>query len=490
MSSGISLIFPHQLYRANPCLVKSRKVVLVEDHLYFTQYRFHKLKLVLHRASMRFYADYLRRQGFRVEYIAFHEHKNLEALFEKFSENNISEIHASDTTDYLLERRLKRYGEKHRIALHHYSSPNFLTPEKDLKTLLGSDRKYRMASFYIKQRKRLGILVDGENPTGGKWSFDTENRKKMPRSVRLPEIFIPAENAFVKEAKEYVATHFPKNPGRVEDFIYPVTFDDALKTLEDFLHNRMMHFGEYEDAIVREESFLFHSTLTPALNIGLLSPSEITEQTLAFHRKKNFPLNSVEGFIRQIIGWREFMRGIYRLEGVYERKKNFWGFTRKMPECFYNGTTGIDPVDATIAKVHQRAYCHHIERLMVLGSFMLLCEIHPDEVYRWFMELFIDAYDWVMVPNVYGMSQYADGGLITTKPYVCGSNYILKMSDYKKGEWCVVWDALFWRFVHVNRDLFANNQRMSMMVRQLEKMPAQKLETHLAVAEKFLGALK
>jgi len=251
-----------------------------------------------------------------------------------------------------------------------------------------------------------------------------------------------------------------------------------------------MHlFRTYEDAIAREETFLFHSILTPALNIGLLSPAGVMERTLVFHQRKNFPLNSLEGFVRQIIGWREFMRGIYTLEDVYQRRKNFWGFELKITASFYNGTTGIEPVDSTIRKIHERAYCHHIERLMALGSFMLLCEFHPDEVHRWFMELFIDAYGWVMVPNVYGMSQYANGGLITTKPYVCGSNYILKMSDHKKGDWLAVWDALFWRFIHVHRNMFANNPRMSMMVRQLEKMPQQKLQMQLAVADKFLKTM-
>lgn len=490
MSTEISLVFPHQLYRQNPCISAKRKVVFAEDHLYFSQYTFHKQKLILHRASMRFYADYLKAQGFSVEYVAFHEHTGLESLFEKFGRQKIKTVHVVATSDYLLERRLNRYARKFQIELKRYASPNFLTPKDELKELLGTDRKYRMANFYVKQRKRLNILVDNENPVGGKWSFDAENRKKMPRGVRVPAVFIPAENKYAVEAREYVAQHFAQNPGSAERFVYPVTFEDAEKVLEDFLENRMQQFGEYEDAIVRDASFLFHSILTPALNIGLLSPAQVVEQTLKFHQKYNYPLNSLEGFIRQIIGWREFMRGIYELEGVYERKGNFWGFERKIPACFYTGTTGIEPIDATIRKIQKNAYCHHIERLMVLGSFMLLCEFHPDEVYRWFMELFIDAYDWVMVPNVYGMSQYADGGLITTKPYLCSSNYILKMSDYKKGNWCTVWDGLFWRFIHINREVFSKNQRMSMMVRQLAKMPSGKLNAHIANAEHFLKGLE
>ena len=195
------------------------------------------------------------------------------------------------------------------------------------------------------------------------------------------------------------------------------------------------------------------------LNVGLITPQEIVSESLQFARKNNIPINSTEGFIRQIIGWREFIRGIYECKGSEQRTKNFWGFKRKIPKSFYDGSTGIEPIDITIKKVLKTGYCHHIERLMVLGNFMILCEFDPDEVYRWFMELFIDAYDWVMVPNVYGMSQFADGGLMATKPYISGSNYLMKMSDYKKGEWQTIWDALFWRFMHVHRDFFSKKSK-------------------------------
>lgn len=222
------------------------------------------------------------------------------------------------------------------------------------------------------------------------------------------------------------------------------------------------------------------------LNVGMLSPSEVI--TAALEREDDIPLNSLEGFVRQIIGWREFVRLVYLRRGRIQRTRNFWSFQRPMPAAFYSGTTGIDPVDATIRRVLQTGYCHHIERLMVLGNFMLLCEIHPDAVYQWFMELFIDAYDWVMVPNVYGMSQFADGGLMTTKPYISGSSYLLRMSDYKKGPWCQVWDALYWRFINKHSGFFARNPRMSVMVRSLDRMKS-KIEAHCRIAEAFLERL-
>jgi len=225
------------------------------------------------------------------------------------------------------------------------------------------------------------------------------------------------------------------------------------------------------------------------MNSGLISPKFIVAKTIEFYHSENIRLNSCEGFIRQIIGWREFIRGVYICKGVEERTKNFWGFKRKIPASFYNGTTGIDPVDDTIKKINHTAYANHIERLMIVGNFMLLCEFDPDEVYRWFMELFIDSYDWVMVPNVYGMSQFADGGLMSTKPYISSSNYILKMSNYKKGDWCKVWDALFWNFMDNQREFFLKNPRMRMLISSFDKMEITKKENHLITADNYLKNL-
>jgi deoxyribodipyrimidine photolyase-related protein len=217
------------------------------------------------------------------------------------------------------------------------------------------------------------------------------------------------------------------------------------------------------------------------LNVGLLTPNEVIDATLAFAQNHDVPLNSLEGFIRQVLGWREFIRMVYLSKGREERTRNYWGFKRKLPRSFWMGTTGIVPLDETIHKVRETGYCHHIERLMVLGNCMLLNEFDPDDVYRWFMELFIDAYDWVMVPNVYGMSQFADGGMMATKPYISGSNYLMKMSDYPKGEWQLQWDAWFWRFMHIHRDFFLKNPRLSMLVRSFDKMTEEKRRTILDV---------
>ena len=273
------------------------------------------------------------------------------------------------------------------------------------------------------------------------------------------------------------------------NFIYPTNYKSAKQWFLKFLNERFNEFGPYEDSIVKEESFLNHSLLSPLINSGLLTPEFIIKESIDFYNKNGIMINSCEGFIRQIIGWREFIRGIYFCKGNEERTKNFWSFKRKISNSFYNGNTGIEPVDDTIKKINKTAYAHHIERLMIMGNFMLLCEFDPDEVYKWFMELFIDAYDWVMVPNVYGMSQFADGGLFATKPYISGSSYLMKMSDYPKADWQPIWDALFWRFMDVNRLFFMKNPRLGLLIKTFDKMSDQKKNELYTTADKFLKEL-
>jgi deoxyribodipyrimidine photolyase-related protein len=334
------------------------------------------------------------------------------------------------------------------------------------------------------------VLIESGSPSGGKWTFDTENRRKIPASVYIPPLNTLPRTPFISEAIEYVEHNFEKNYGHADKFNYPVTRDQAVHWLESFLTERFVQYGIYQDAIVNGSSFLFHSVLTPALNIGLLTPDHILERTLDFARHEDVPLNSVEGFVRQILGWREFIRGLYALESVHQRTRNVWNHHNSIPSCFWNGTTGIEPIDDVVNKVLKTAYSNHIERLMVIGNFMLLCEFHPNQVYEWFMTLYIDAYDWVMVPNVYGMSQFSDGGLMSTKPYISGSNYILKMSNYKKGEWCEVWDSLYWNFIEKHQEIFIKNPRMSMMVRQFHNMETSKKKRLRETREKFMSNLR
>ena len=484
----VFIVFPNMLFERLPGELRDTRVILFEDPLFFRQYRFHKKKLMLHRASMKFYEEYLRGLGVSVEYRSTVEYPKLSLLFRSLNAAGVQEVTTYELNDYLLERRLRGYCGQYGMALHTIPSPQFLSSEPEIRELLGEKKHYLMAGFYQKQRKRLDILMSGNEPVGGKWSFDGDNRKKLPNGLVPPAPLRMKSNRFVMEAETYVAANFPSNPGITSGFNYPVTFDEAREVYDDFLMRRSREFGIYEDAIHSSETWLYHSVLTPALNTGLITPEFVVNEILERAPELNIPLNSLEGFIRQITGWREFMRGIYSIKGVEQRNSNFFEHTRAIPDSFYTGTTGIAPVDDSIKKLLNHAYTHHIERLMILGNFMLLSGIEPDGVYQWFMEMYIDSYDWVMVPNVYGMSQYADGGLITTKPYISGSNYILKMSNYTKGNWCPVWDGLYWSFIHRHFDILKQNQRMSMVVNLLQKMDAEKLKGHLEVANRFIDS--
>ena len=490
---AIHLIFPHQLFKNNPLLDTKLPVYLVEEYLYFKQYPFHKQKIAFHRATMKFYADFLKDAGFKVSYIeAISDLCDIRKLIPSLVEKGVEHINYIDTVDYWLEKRIQEKCDESGIETIVYDSPLFLNTKEDLASFFKPEKKkFHQTTFYKEQREKRAILMEDDGkPSGGKWTFDTENRKKYPKKKIPPAVQFPDSDEYYKEATDYVAKNFSKHYGTLtEHSLYANTYEKSQSWLRQFFEQRFMEFGAYEDAIVGEHSILNHSVLTPMMNVGLLTPREVVEKSLLFASKNDVPINSTEGFIRQIIGWREFIRGIYITKGRYERTKHFWNFTRKIPKSFYDGTTGIYPIDKTIKKVLKTGYCHHIERLMVLGNFMVLCEFDPDDVYQWFMELFIDAYDWVMVPNVYGMSQFADGGLMSTKPYISGSNYLMKMSDYEKGDWQETWDGLFWRFMHTHRDFFLSNPRLGMLVHTFDKMSDDKKQNHLKNGENYLKSL-
>jgi len=490
---SIHLIFPHQLFQHPSWIDQTVTIYLIEEYLFFKQYPFHKQKIAFHRASMKSYESHLSSLGFDVCYIeAIEDRSDIRMLIAELNQEGITEISYIDPTDCWLENRIEKSCLHHHISTKKWSSPMFLNSKDDLLPFFRSDKKkYHQTSFYKDERKKRGILISPEgNPEGGKWTYDTDNRKKYPANKYPPHVQFPDTDVYYEEAIVYVQAHFSHHLGTLtSNPLYPINHSATDKWLDQFFETRFMEFGPYEDAILGENSLLHHSILTPMLNTGLITPQEIVDRCLVYAKKHHVPINSTEGFVRQITGWREFIRGMYMARGTDQRNSNFWRFTKKIPASFYTGTTGIDPIDITIKKILQTGYCHHIERLMVLGNFMVLCEFDPDEVYRWFMEMFIDAYDWVMVPNVYGMSQYADGGLMASKPYISGSNYLMKMSNFKKGEWQSVWDGLFWRFMDVHRDFFKQNPRLGMLVNTFDKMPDEKRQKHLENGELYLSTL-
>lgn len=492
-----ALVFPHQLFKHHPVLrEKPEKVFLVEDTLFFHDQQYpmlmHRQKLAFHRESCDLFAEQLSKKA-DVETIRWTSKKStLPALLKRLAHDGYNRVVVCDVHDFSLRERLCAAAKKNKLTLAWLSTPMFLNTPEENKDYRSGKKRWFMKDFYQWQRRRFDVLMDGAEPVGGQWSFDEDNRKKLPKKLiaELPSLPIVRTSKARAGATTFANEQFKKHLGTADNAYYPASHAAAARWLDTFLETRFEWFGPYEDAIVQDQSWLYHSVLTPMLNVGLLTPRQVLDKTLDAADSYKTPIASVEGFVRQIIGWREFMRATYDDLGVPMRTTNHWQHTRPMPEAFYTASTGIDPIDNTIERILETGYCHHIERLMVLGGFMFLCEIDPDDIYRWFMEMFIDSYDWVMVPNVYAMSQHADGGAITTKPYFSGSNYVIKMSHYKKGAWSDVWDALFWRWILNNKAELAGNHRWSMMCKNAERMDAEKVKHVQQTANAFLAQLQ
>lgn len=489
-TSCVRLVFPHQLFTEHLDAPAGTVFVLVEDDLFFRQYRFHVQKLILHRASMRRFADRLRAADRDVEVIetdaAATSGERLASLLERLQP---SEVSVFDVVDDWLSRDLGRAISRAGLAdgvLDVLESPNFLTSRAQIADWFGS-HPARMQQFYSWQRQRLDILVDGGQPVGGQWSYDAENRKKLPRGHAVPELVWPERHPVVDEAIAWVGEEFPDNPGSAVSFHWPTSHDEADASYETFLTERFSQFGPFEDAISATHPFLFHSVITPALNIGLLSPADVVGRALDHaDTTHEVDLPSLEGFIRQVIGWREYMRATYVLYGRRMRSMNRLRHTRPLDPGWWTASTGLPPVDLVVERVLEHGWSHHIERLMVAGNAMCLLRTEPGAVYEWFMEMYVDAYDWVMVPNVYAMSQFAAGEAVTTKPYVSGSNYLRKMSDLPKGDWTDDWDGLYWTFVRDHREVFEANFRAKMMTSMYDGMDPAKKAAHTRAAARWL----
>ncbi|PRY69362.1 deoxyribodipyrimidine photolyase-related protein [Glaciihabitans tibetensis] len=522
MSPGprVRLVLPHQLFDLHFEAGDDTVFVLIEHDLLFRQYAFHSHKLVLHRASMARFANRLRDHGYEVETLrsdaAQSSHDQLAAFVR---DREPAQVTWFDVVDDWLEQDLFAAladGGYRMLPNDILETPNFLTDRGQIDDWF-SQNISRMQDFYVWQRRRLNILLDDGRPVGGKWSFDAENRKKLPRGYTprtvsrfarhpvlgsegtfdIDALMADADTAGTADGGDaevsqevtlaiaWVSEEFPNAPGDPHLFAWPTSGDEARAHLREFVRERLNDFGPYEDAISTVHPFISHGLLTGALNVGLLDPREVI-QTVLEGADHTTPLASLEGFVRQVIGWREYMRATYRTGGRRMRTSNRLNHQNALGDGWWDATTGLAPVDLVISRVLDTGYAHHIERLMVLGNAMSLLRIHPDAVYEWFMELFIDAYDWVMVPNVYAMSQFAAGAEFTTKPYVSGSNYLRKMSDLPAGEWSADWDGLYWAFIDDHREVFASNPRTRMVVSLLDKMDPTTRADHRRRADALL----
>ncbi|MDM7953514.1 MAG: cryptochrome/photolyase family protein [Cyanobium sp. CZS 25K] len=499
----LTLILGDQLHpdwiRPSPLqLAPGRRVLMIEDLTVASAWRYHRLRLLHTFVAMRSFRDALLERGVALHY--FELPASLEVPFWQRlaaeldgGELQARELQVAEVADRSFEARLKRFCAEQGVQLSVLPSPAFLESVAESRSWFEGRRRPFMKTFYERQRRRLGLLLEADgSPTGGRWSFDVENRRKLPKGYVEPTL--PAVTASPHEpaVRALIARHFTDHPGELGPLWIPFDHAGVEAWLRRFLAERLDDFGPYEDALSQRHATLHHSLLSPLLNIGLLTPAAVIAATLEHagarqERGQPVPIASLEGFLRQVIGWREFVRGIDRVHGERQAAANFWNHHRRLAPCWNDGSSGLPPLDAAIERVHRLGYNHHIERLMVISNLMLLCEIHPHEVHRWFMERYLDSYEWVMGPNVYGMGQMSDGGLFATKPYIGGSNYILKMGDYKKGPWCEIWDGLYWRFIDRNQGFFRANPRLSMMVRMLEKMDPNRREALEVAAEGFLA---
>lgn len=487
---SVVIILPTQLFKENILITKNSKVYIIEHPIYFTKYKFHRMKLVMHRATMQYYKDYLKKRfGCKTKYIEFNE--NYKKIFSKHKEINIY-----DPVDHEIHKELAKYSKEYDIKINIYETPLFFINTNDLKEYLGSGGTYHQTSFYGWLRKKYNILMKNGKPIGGKLTYDRENRMPFPDNINIDEQLNINKTTYVKEAINYVIKHFNTNIGDLEYYL-PVTHKEAHEHLISFVNKRLNKFGPYEDASNSNIIIGFHSILSPLLNIGLITDIEVIEMIL----KKNVPIQSKEGFIRQITGWRNIMRLMY-IEKYNEMKTlNYFGHNNKLDKSWYDGTTGIIVIDNLIKKVIRYGYAHHIERLMFLGNFMLLSKTKPNEVFKWFMTLFLDAYDWVMMGNVFAMSQYSTGPLLMRRPYFSSSNYISKMSNYnrvknkypaiiinnKEYEWYELWDILYYNFVYDNRKIFAQNYSTASSVQHLNNKNNDEIRQIRYMAKKFIG---
>ncbi|MEK9691230.1 MAG: cryptochrome/photolyase family protein, partial [Pelagibacteraceae bacterium] len=386
-----------------------------KDHLFFmsedrglcTYEKHHKQKILLFLSSMRSYADELNKNKYNLKYYKIEDKEFNEDYITKvkkiISSNKITEVSSFEIEDKLFEKKIQDFLKKEKIIWNIISTPMFLNSRTEFNDYLKKSKKPFMANFYKEVRRKSGILMGADqNPIGGKWSFDEDNRNKMPKDIVVPKFPNISETSHTKKLKPIIERVFKNHPGSTNNFWFATSYNEVIKLTDFFIKNKLNLFGDYEDAVDQSNNILFHSSLSPYINLGLITPELLIKKVLEFHKKEKIRLNSLEGYIRQVIGWREFMRGIYQNFSEEMEKKNFFNHKRKMKKSWYEGTTGLPPLDHAIQNAKNYGWSHHIERLMILSNIMNLCEIKPVVVYKWFMEMFVDSSEWVMVPNVYG----------------------------------------------------------------------------------------
>lgn len=465
-----------------------------------TYVKHHKKKIAFIFSAMRHFAEELREKGFTVHYTKLDHADNAGSFrgeLERFcAENSPEKVIVTAASEYRVLDDMKNWD----VDLEFRGDDRFLcTPEKFAEW--AEDRKQlRMEYFYREMRKEHGVLMNDDKPEGGEWNYDSENRKPPKEGLDVPAPYSGRVDDITRECIDLVAEKFSDHFGDLQPFYFAVTRDQALYVLDKFIDERLSQFGDYQDAMVQGEPWMFHSHISFYLNCGLLLPLECIERAEAAYHAGDAPLNAVEGFIRQILGWREYVRGLYWLKMPDYESENFLNADRPLPWFFWSGETQMNCLRQCITETKENAYAHHIQRLMILGNFALIAGLSPEEVNEWYMIVYADAYQWVELPNVTGMILFADGGVLASKPYAASGAYVNRMSDYCKGckykvskkngpEACP-FNYLYWDFMARNEDKLKGNPRLGMPYRNLDKMDDEKRAAVSDDAARFFKALE
>ena len=480
---------------------KSSDIVVMAEVAEETGYvKHHPKKIALIFAAMRKFAASLQEDGWDVRYAQLDDTDNAGSivgeLLRRAEQTGASEVICTEPGEWRLIDKLTHAPIKTRIL----QDDRFIASHSEFEAWAEGRKALRMEYFYRDMRRKTGLLMEGDKPAGDKWNFDHDNRKAAPDDVSVdgPLWFEP--DAEVEEVLALVEARFGEHFGDLRPFGFATTRAQALEALAYFVKHALPRFGDYQDAMLKGHQFLYHAVISPYLNIGLLGPLEVCQAVEKAWQNGDVPINAAEGFIRQIIGWREYVRGIYFLEGPEYPQRNVLAHKRPLPAFYWGADTKMNCVSHAVAQTKEQAYAHHIQRLMVTGNFALLAGIDPNDVHEWYLAVYADAFEWVESPNTVGMSQFSDGGVIASKPYVSSGAYINRMSDYckgcaykvsvKTGEDACPFNLLYWHFLDRHRERFSGNARMGNMYRTWDRMDAERRKTVLADAQKWLGRLE
>jgi deoxyribodipyrimidine photolyase-related protein len=478
-------------------------VLLAEVRAECTYVRHHQQKIVLVLSAMRHFAAELRARGVRVAYVALDDPANTHSLqgemLRAVAQWRPARIVVTEAAEWRLTEDMRHWHEAAGLEVEIRDDTRFLSRRQDFFAWAHGKRSLRMEFFYRDMRRRSGLLMDGDAPVGGKWNYDPENRKSLPRGIAVPEAPGFAPDAITRTVMALVGQEFGDHFGDLAAFAWPVTAADAQVALAAFVRDRLPCFGDWQDAMKTGQWALFHALISTSLNIGLLEPMAVCRAAEAAFAAGHVPLNAAEGFIRQILGWREFIRGIYWRHMPDYGTRNALGATRRLPGFYWSGETAMNCIHQVVRDTASHAYAHHIQRLMIMGNFALLAGLDPDEVDEWYMIVYADAYQWVEMPNTRGMALFADGGIVGSKPYAASGAYINRMSDYcagcaydvkdAVGERACPFNYLYWDFMARNRETLGGNNRLAMPMRTLERMDPARVLAMRGRAATFLDGL-